>query len=142
MDSVAYNRAVDPLPARGRQRNETDEKRAPYIFTKCGHVFSGYARLPTCAMCRTEGPFVPLILQTALGGLLKSFPTHVLPCGHGVDSEGATMWGEWDAPIAQPDWFAVGRTGSRLCPFCGTTWEISDGNGVQKIWWPEAEADE
>ncbi|KAJ1558114.1 E3 ubiquitin-protein ligase pellino 2 [Nowakowskiella sp. JEL0078] len=110
----------------------------PWLFLNCGHVFSNYIRGTApwllqnfqnmCAICRTSGPFVPLIFRTAPDILCES-PTHFFsPCGHAIHEEGAKFWSENFAfppklnpsivdhePVIGPE-----DKFEHQCPFCRT----------------------
>ena len=65
------------------------EDRRPFVFPACGHVH-GYSKSlvgKSCPLCRTNGPFVPIMFDFE-PSLCCKYPTCVFnPCGHAASKE-------------------------------------------------------
>lgn len=73
------------------------ENHRPFVYPSCGHVHAYHkslasARTKQCPICRTIGPFVPLIFSYD-AVLSPQIPTHVFnPCGHVASLELCRQW--------------------------------------------------
>jgi hypothetical protein len=137
-----------------------DEGRVPYVFTACGHVHGYSQELEghPCPLCRTKGPYVPLVFPFD-ASICAHRPTHVFsPCGHAASLSTCRKW----AGTILPDIFAgprhraqggagpgggvegggagvgAGAGGCPMCPFCLEKLDMGGGgkegrNGFSKL---------
>eukprot|EP01033_Poteriospumella_lacustris_P008022 gene8022-5773_t len=106
------------------------ENHRPYVYPACGHVHAYHkslatARQPQCPVCRTLGPFVPLIFSYD-PVLDNGSPTHVFnPCGHMASLEMCRKWSAIPRPAHHSGYKDIHDAASHslyddsgMCPFC------------------------
>ena len=98
-----------------------------WVFTACGHVLARSRELcamQLCPMCRTPGPFKPLIVRASPSPLLMmpgAAPTHVYACGCATSKAEAAFW--TGVPVPTLSGGAIGTVHSAvaaLCPHCSS----------------------
>lgn len=106
------------------------ENHRPYVYPACGHVHAYHkslasARQPQCPVCRTLGPFVPLIFS--YDPVLDSgSPTHVFnPCGHMASLDMCRKWSAIPRPVHHSGYKDIHEAAGHstyedtgLCPYC------------------------